>query len=201
MKEIYAAVGFDESASSTTEKESIFPKEYVKTSVQFSMKRALVELTEEAGKRDRIIVLNLDRFSVSTLLRDGSMAIRGNLESVSALEYHTLAGRELVAITSAAQVEQAAKFMQLQFDLNPIDCPTEQPLDMRVGMQSQPLAVTFSKSLIDRVAGFFSTEGSATGYQQISAAAYGGFDNLRQRAQNSIKYSLETKKKLAIGTL
>jgi vacuolar protein sorting-associated protein 13A/C len=202
MKEIYSAIGFDETATSSATKETVLPKEYVKTSIEFKMKRALVELTEETGKRARIIVLNLNSFSVTTLMREGSMSIKGALDSIAALEYHTLAGKELTTITSSNSTSASTeKFMRLQFDMNPIDTPADQPLDLRMNLQSLPIAVTFSKSLIDRVASFFSTEGSATGYQQISSAASNGFDSLRQRAQDSIKYSLEQKKKLAISTV
>eukprot|EP01122_Echinamoeba_exundans_P003714 TRINITY_DN1378_c0_g1_i1.p1 TRINITY_DN1378_c0_g1~~TRINITY_DN1378_c0_g1_i1.p1 ORF type:complete len:3355 (-),score=763.88 TRINITY_DN1378_c0_g1_i1:110-10174(-) len=204
MKEIYSAIGFDETAASSAAKEPILPKEYVKTSIEFKMKRALVELTEETGKRARLLVLNLNSFSVTTLMREGSMSVKGALDSIVALEYHTLGGKELTAITSSNMTQSTnsssiEKFMRLQFDMNPIDTPADQPLDLRMNLQSLPIAITFSKSLIDRVAVFFSTEGSATGYQQISSVAYNGFDTLRQRAQDSIKYSLEQKKKLAIN--
>jgi hypothetical protein len=145
--------------------------------------------------------------------------LAGDLEGVHVTEFHTLNGQELQAVQpdftssinesligdgkddqpSPRSAGKGKKFMRFQFDSNPLDCPADAPLDVRLKLRSHPLVIKFSKPLIDKIADCFASgEQSTAGYDQIASAATAGFEAIKQRAQTSIKYTIEQKQKLEI---
>jgi hypothetical protein len=144
--------------------------------------------------------------------------VSGDLEGVHVSEFHTLNGQELKTIEpdfSMSMMDSVAldrkptndltpksasrKFMRFSFDSNPLDCPADAPLDVRLKLRSLPLVIKFSRPLIDKVVDFFATgDESSAGYDQIAYAASAGYEAIKKRAQTSIKYTLEQKKKLEI---
>jgi hypothetical protein len=87
------------------------------------------------------------------------------------------------------------KFMDINFDMNPLDAPG---IDIRVAMKLQPVQSVLSRALIDRIVQFFERKTTRAQLDEISSAASATWDDLRNRAQTSIKYTLEKRTKLKI---
>lgn len=251
MKEIYAAIGYN---AEQVEKETVFPKDYTKTAVNFKIQSCRLELRQDdlldeakiessassspsgstdvalssakpSGSRNpTIISFDQNGFMVSLLMREGSMSVISTLDTIKMSDFHTLAGKELVMLEPDSPVLSESKklivdseklaegdaelaiqqkkaqgviptFMAVTFDMNPLDAPD---IDIRVGLKMQPVQSTLSRALIDRIVQFFERKTTRVQLVEISSAAASTWDDLRNRAQTSLKYTIEKRTKLKL---
>lgn len=252
MKELYAAIGYN---AEQVEKETVFPKDYVKNAVNFKIQSCRLELRQDdildeaklspsssaasspqssssdvtLSKQSRnptIISFDQHGFMVSLLMREGSMSVVSTLDTIKMADYHTLAGKELVMLEpdypalddSKKQILAAQKldegdvaadlvlqqkkaqgviptFMAVTFDMNPLDAPD---IDIRVGLKMQPVQSTLSRALIDRIVQFFERKTTRVQLVEISSAAASTWEDLRNRAQTNLKYTIEKRMKLKL---
>jgi len=201
-KEVYSAIGYSEKEE---EQKTTYPKEYVKTRVQATIERGSFEMCDP-NTRIPILRAWLSSFIVDTFLREDSLSVVTKLESVNMTDFHTLRGTPLEVLKPDRESKEFHKkgeitiessetlpWMSVHFDLKPPISSGGPHVDVRLRLRTQPLLITFSRPLIDRIAEFFTAQ-SSTALQDLAFLASNQLDELTKKARERLKYALEQRK-------
>jgi len=182
-----------------------YPKEYVKTRVQATIERGSFEMCDP-NTRIPILRAWLSSFIVDTFLREDSLSVVTKLESVNMTDFHTLRGTPLEVLKPDRESKEFHKkgeitiessetlpWMSVHFDLKPPISSGGPHVDVRLRLRTQPLLITFSRPLIDRIAEFFTAQ-SSTALQDLAFLASNQLDELTKKARERLKYALEQRK-------
>lgn len=149
--------------------------EETKGTIKSVVKHAIEGAVEEAESKE-----DLEAQGVSP---DSQEVVKSVQEAVKTLQQLAQEGAPVPA------------FMAVTFDMNPLDAPD---LDIRVALKMQPVQSTLSRALIDRIVQFFERKTTRVQLVEISSAAASTWDDLRNRAQTSLKYTIEKRTKLKL---
>lgn len=202
----------DASSASSPQSNSLAPKRLTAgshnpTIVSFVQQGFMVSLMMREGSMS--VITTLDTIKMSdfhtlhgkelVMLEPDYPALKDSVKQLTNGDKSTLTEED----DAEAEIEIQTKkvegviptFMAVTFDMNPLDAPD---IDIRVGMKMQPVQSTLSRALIDRIVQFFERKTTRVQLVEISSAAASTWDDLRQRAQTSLKYTIEKRTKLKL---
>jgi hypothetical protein len=211
LRELYSAIGFDD-----VKKKQQYPPAYIHTKVGFSMTSATIELRESINENSLLAAVVLDGAKVSLGLREEeSLSLSATLHSVKVEDFFTMrstvmklnggkldpaASRLEIVRPDASRITDlaTASLVSVNIDVNPplaAGADKASNPDIKIAATVLPLAVTFSRPLIDRISYLFAPskkngEAAQSVTSVVTMVASDTIDTVKRRAENSIKYAL-----------
>eukprot|EP01129_Flabellula_baltica_P006490 TRINITY_DN2434_c0_g2_i1.p1 TRINITY_DN2434_c0_g2~~TRINITY_DN2434_c0_g2_i1.p1 ORF type:complete len:2913 (+),score=603.66 TRINITY_DN2434_c0_g2_i1:175-8913(+) len=189
-KELYEVIDYNEEEDAIDE--TVYPPDYVKTDFTAVINAGCLSLKDPVTRED-IILARFDILDTAVQLRETSTSVSLSMQEATVLDYNTIEGHSLEVLSSKSSREN--NLIDISLDLNPIDSPDT--IDVKLDLKINPVYITFSRKMIDRIGLFFKTEPSAA-MQELSEVANQGFSEVQRQASERIKYAIESKTKLLI---
>jgi hypothetical protein len=203
---LYSAIGYDDSSKVIT---TVYPKEYIKTVVQFHMKRAAFEIRETPAENSIVALASFSDLNVKLGLREGdSMTLNTRLKTFQVTDHFTLRpgsrrvgdGDGTIVPVVFPDPDRVTKNDDLLFVDVEVAPPVAESVDLKLSAKVLPLCVLFSRPLMDRLVYLFTPNAEAVNslHEVVTEVANDTMEKVIDRAQKSIKYALERRRVIQI---
>nr|XP_039248521.1 vacuolar protein sorting-associated protein 13C-like isoform X1 [Styela clava] len=191
----YEAIGYSEGEGPIEKK---FPKEYVEINVGVDLNLVSVHLEDYKNLSGAsLLSLGVKDIKTTFKMRPTMDAISVEVEmkdfSVDGLEQDGLVPHIVASdLTSEANAPLSANKLNLlavKFETNPLD----ESCDQRVDVKSRPLCITYDAATINNLIEFFKPPEDVQ-LQQIRAAAFAAYEDLREQTATGLKHAMATRK-------
>jgi len=197
LSDLYKSIGFEEETLSGTGA-LLYPKDYVQTIVQLKLNSLGFKLQDKGMKT--IIRFQMQGFEarMENLPAQDASVVKLSVGSVEVSDLWTLDGKVLPIIAVDSQKLSLEQDIPCSvFEVTLRTHPPDSLAETAIEVQTQPIVVTYSRPVMDKISSFFSSQGLLG--DQIVKAKNEGLDAAQKRIESQLKYALETKPQVDIS--
>ncbi|KYQ89086.1 vacuolar protein sorting-associated protein 13 family protein [Tieghemostelium lacteum] len=192
-RELYKTIEYDEHQTTSN---IIYPKDYVKTRMNFQMQRGSVSFRlKENNKQNADLVIELVQMSIKLDKFIKSMYIQSILQSISVRDYFTegTVYPYLMKPVGVEQQQEVGDDVQPLFEMILQQNPLDSDASYSVFIDALPLEIVYNKGLMDSMLHFFGNAPSDT-LKEIEEAARNQIKIFKDKTTLRIQYELQNHK-------